>query len=376
VDTRDAAQSSSAKTFSSAQGPLAGIRVLEIESIGPGPFASMLLADLGANVLRIARPATADQRTRNPVLERGRSGTLHLDLKSLADHERVSRLIVRADALVEGFRPGVMERLRIGPEECLALNPRLVYGRVTGWGRTGPLAKAAGHDINYIALSGALYACGTRESGPIPPLNLVGDFGGGGLLLALGMVSALFEMRTSGRGQVVDTAMVEGAGMLMSMIYGLRATGGWAAARAGNLLDGSAYFYRCYQCSCGGWMAVGAIELEFRRIFLERLGLAPEITAILQAGDLNSATHARIAAIFATQTRRHWEGTFEASDACVSPVLDLDEVAAHPQNVASNGFQMLNGALHPVPVPRFSRTPLLDPRAPMDDAAKLADWDL
>ena len=362
--------------ISSAQGPLAGIRLLEIESIGPGPFASMLLADLGANVLRIARPARTDQRTPNPVLERGRSGTLHLDLKSLADYELLVRLIGRADALVEGFRPGVMERLRIGPEECLALNPRLVYGRVTGWGRTGPFANSAGHDINYIALSGALHACGTRDSGPVPPLNLAGDLGGGGLLLALGIVSALFEMRTSGRGQVVDTAMVEGASMLMSMIYGLRATGQWPAARAGNILDGSAYFYRCYQCSCGGWVAVGAIEPEFRRIFLQRLGIESEITAILQGGDSNAATHARIGAIFATQPRQHWERVFEASDACVSPVLDIDEVVAHPQNVASNGFQMLNGALHPVPVPRFSRTPLRDPRPPMDNAAQLAEWDL
>jgi len=357
-------------------GPLAGIRVLEIESIGPGPFASMLLADLGANVLRVSRRDATERRTSNPVLERGRAGTLHLDLKSPADHEYVLRQIVRADALVEGFRPGVMERLRIGPKECLAMNPRLVYGRITGWGRTGPLSKTAGHDINYIALSGALFACGTLESGPVPPLNLVGDFGGGGLLLALGMVSALFEMRTSGRGQIVDTAMVEGAGMLMSMIYGLRATGRWPASRGGNMLDGSAYYYRCYRCACGGWVAVGAIEVEFRRVFLQKLGLESEIPAILSAGDSNAATHAKLAAIFAVHSRQHWERVFEASDACVSPVLNLDEIAAHPQNVASNGFQVLDGALHPVPVPRFSRTPLPDPLSRTDDAAKLAEWDL
>jgi alpha-methylacyl-CoA racemase len=376
VNTLLAGEDADAITASTRTGPLAGIRVLEIESIGPGPFASMLLADLGANVLRISRPDATERRTRNPVLERGRAGTLHLDLKSPADHQSLLRYIERADALVEGFRPGVMERLLIGPKECLAVNPRLVYGRITGWGRTGPLAKTAGHDINYIALSGALFACGTLESGPIPPLNLVGDFGGGGLLLALGMVSALFEMRTSGRGQIVDTAMVEGAGMLMSMIYGLKVTGRWSAARAGNMLDGSAYYYRCYRCACGGWMAVGAIELEFRRIFLQKLGLESEIPAILDAGDLNAATHAKLAAIFALRSRQQWERLFEGSDACVSPVLNLDEIAAHPQNVASNGFQVLDGAIHPVPVPRFSRTPLPDPRAPTVDAAKLAEWGL
>jgi alpha-methylacyl-CoA racemase len=377
VDVRVADQASpDAIGASTRVGPLAGIRVLEIESIGPGPFASMLLADLGANVLRISRPHATQRRIRNPVLGRGRAGTLHLDLKTPADHDSLLRLVERADALIEGFRPGVMERLRIGPQECLTLNPRLVYGRITGWGRTGPLAKSAGHDINYIALSGALYACGTLESGPVPPLNLVGDFGGGGLLLALGMVSALLEMRTSGRGQVVDTAMVEGAAMLMSMIYGLRATGRWPAARAGNILDGSAYYYRCYRCACGGWMAVGAIELQFRRIFLQKLGLESEIPGILSAGDSNAATHARLEAIFSIHTRKHWEQVFEASDACVSPVLELEEVAAHPQNVASNGFQVLDGAIHPVPAPRFSRTPLPDPRTQADDVGKLAEWGL
>jgi alpha-methylacyl-CoA racemase len=287
------------------------------------------------------------------------------------------RIIGRADAMVERFRPGVMERLRIGSEECLSLNPRLVYGRVTGWGRTGPLSHTAGHDINYIALSGALYACGTQESGPVPPLNLIGDFGGGGLLLALGMVAALYEARASGRGQIVDTAMVEGAGILMSMIYGMKANGQWPAARAGNILDGSAYFYRCYQCACGGWMAVGAIEPEFRRLMLQKLGLESEMTVILHGGDRNAATHARIAAVFASQTREHWQRIFDAGDACVSPVLDLDEAALHPQNVASCGFEALDGAVHPMPVPRFSRTPLPHPKNQRTAAAlKMAEWGL
>jgi len=336
----------------------------------------MMLADLGANVLRIARPDSGPRRIRNPVLERGRAGTLQLDLKSPADQQHLCRLIERADAMIEGFRPGVMERLDLSPEKCLAANPRLVYGRITGWGRTGPLAKAAGHDINYIALSGALYACGSAQSGPLPPLNLVGDLGGGGLLLALGVVSALLETRNSGRGQVVDTAMLGGAGLLMSMIYGLRATGQWPAARAGNILDGSAYYYRCYQCACGGWMAVGAIEIEFRKIFLRKLGLEAEMAQILAGEDAAAATHARLAGLFAGHSRQHWERVFDASDACVSPVLDLDEVVAHPQNVASQGFEVVDGAIHPLPSPRFSRTPSSPPQTVAPAAESLAEWGL
>jgi alpha-methylacyl-CoA racemase len=356
-------------------GPLAGVRILEIESIGPGPFAAMLLADLGANVLRVSRIDASKRRTPNPVLERGRAGIVQLDLKSSADRKRALELIGRADALIEGFRPGVMERVGLGPTECLAANPRLVYGRVTGWGRTGPMAKAAGHDINYIALSGALYACGTRESGPVPPLNLVGDFGGGGLILALGVVSALLEARTSNRGQVVDTAMAEGAGTLMSMIYGLKAIGRWNAPRAGNILDGSAYYYRCYECSCGGWMAVGAIEIEFRRQFLNALGLEAEVAALLDADDCDAAVHARIAAIFRAQPREHWQTIFGVGDHCVSPVLRLDEVSQYPQNQSSNAFRSVDGILHPAPVPNFSRTPLADPGDATHAASKLEAWD-
>ena len=356
-------------------GPLAGIRVLEVESIGPGPFAAMLLADLGANVLRISRPIDAAARIPNPVLERGRAGTLYLDLKHPPDRDRMLKLVGCADALIEGFRPGVLERLRLGPEDCLRANGRLVYGRVTGWGRLGPLAQTAGHDINYIALSGALHACGTEESGPVPPLNLIGDFGGGGLLLAFGMVSALLEARNSNRGQVVDAAMVEGAGLLMAMIHGLKATGQWNAARAGNILDGSAYFYRCYQCACGGWMAVGAIEPQFRRAFLEKLGLGADIASILAAGSGDAAVHARIAAIFASQPRLHWQQIFEQGDACVSPVLALDEVSAHPQNRACQAYELLDGAVHPMPAPRFSRTVLSNPAGYAAAAtAKLAEW--
>ena len=337
-------------------GPLAGLKVLEIEGIGPGPFAAMALADLGASVLRIARPPGKVPRKPNPVLGRGRTATLSVDFKNPEGIARLLQLIEHADALIEGFRPGVMERLGLGPEECLQRNPRLVYGRITGWGRSGPLAAAAGHDINYIALTGALYACGTAESGPLPPLNLVGDFGGGGLLLSFGIVCALLEARNSGRGQVVDAAMTEGAGLLMSMIYGFRANGRWPAPRAGNLLDGSAYFYSCYQCACGGWVAVGAIETEFRRELLELLGLGAEADAIMQAPDADTTVRQRLAAIFKSRPRDAWQALFDGTDACVSPVLNIDEVANHPHNIAADSFRLIDGALHPSPAPRFSRS--------------------
>lgn len=341
----------------SDQGPLAGLKILEIESIGPGPFASMVLADLGANVLRIARPVRSPERQPNPVLGRARTGTLTLDLKKPADTQRLLDLIAGADALIEGFRPGVMESLGLGPETCLSRNPRFVYGRVTGWGRSGPLAETAGHDINYIALTGALYACGTAESGPIAPLNLVGDFGGGGLLLAFGVVCALLEARTSGRGQVVDTAMTGGAALLMSMMYGMRANGRWQAPRAGNILDGSAYFYTCYACSDGGWMAVGAIEPQFRLQLLQLLGLGAEAASIIALPDDDPSVRARLAQIFRGRTRAQWQKVFDGTDACVSPVLGMDEVDSHEQNRAEGNFVLVDGVLHPAPAPRFSRTP-------------------
>ena len=337
-------------------GPLAGLKILEIESIGPGPFAAMTLADMGANVLRIARPTRNPVNGRNPVLGRGRAGTLILDLKNPADVARLMALIGRADALIEGFRPDVMERLGLGPEMCLLRNPRLVYGRVTGWGRNGPLAMTAGHDINYIALSGALHACGTAESGPIAPLNLVGDFGGGGLMLAFGMVCALLECRASGRGQIVDTAMTDGAAALMAMIYGLRAQGRWPAARAGNILDGSAYFYTVYECA-DGWMAVGAIETEFRLELLRLLGLGEDVAAIMLADANDPQVRRRLAEIFKTRSRAAWQEVFDGTDACVSPVLHMDEVLTHEQIAGRGSFGIVDGVLQPNPAPRFSRTP-------------------
>jgi alpha-methylacyl-CoA racemase len=363
----------------SSNGPLAGLKILEVESIGPGPFAGMVFADLGANVLRIARPSSEATRTANSVLGRGRTATLTLDLKSAHDTQRLLRLIDHADALIEGFRPGVMERIGLGPDPCLSRNPRLVYGRVTGWGRSGPLAQTAGHDINYIALTGALYACGTAGSGPMPPLNLVGDFGGGGLLLAFGVVCALLEARNSGRGQVVDAAMTGGAALLMAMLYGMRANGRWPAARAGNMFDGSAYFYTCYPCSDGGWMAVGAIEPKSRLQLLQLLGLAEDADTIMAAPDNDDATRARLAQIFLSRTRAEWQQVFDGTDACVTPVLQMDEVMKHEQNRVRGNFALVDGVTHPGPAPNFSRTPSISPeRHPIngDRNVRLQDWGL
>jgi len=337
------------------------------------------LADMGANVLRIARAAGTPPKRRNPILERGRAGTISLNLKDRDHVGRVLRLMGSADAIIEGFRPGVMERLGLGPDACLQSNPRIVYGRVTGWGRSGPLSQNSGHDINYIGLTGALYACGTAESGPIPPLNLVGDFGGGGLMLAFGVVCALLEARTSGRGQIVDAAMIDGASLLMSMMYGMRAMGRWPAGRAGNLLDGSAYFYTCYECRDGGWMAVGAIEPQFRRLMLQLLGLGDAAERILAARDDDDEVRTRIAAVFKTRSRAEWQGVFEGTDACVSPVLDMQEAAVHAHNSAWGTFSQVDGVTHPNPAPRFSRSSPVRPDDPdyrIRNAFNLQAWGL
>jgi alpha-methylacyl-CoA racemase len=359
-----------------AHGPLAGVMILEIEGIGPGPFAAMVLADLGANVLRVERADPSGPKQTNPVLSRGRAGTVQLDLKTNAGRSSLFALLERADALIEGFRPGVMERLGFGPDACHARNPKLVYGRITGWGRSGPMALTAGHDINYIALSGALYAFGTAESGPIPPLNLIGDFGGGGMLLALGIVSALLECRSSGRGQVVDAAMLDGAGLLMAMMYGYRAMGKWTVPRAGNLFDGSAYYYRCYRCADGEWVAVGAIESKFRRIFLDGLGLGDQIGAIMHAPDDDPQVHDRIAAVIGAHSRSHWQQVFDGTDACVSPVLSMDEVMQHPHNQHWGTFRVVDGVLQPSPAPRFSRMSDNPAPAAQNGAARLLAWGL
>jgi alpha-methylacyl-CoA racemase len=344
-----------------ASGPLRGIRVLEMAGIGPAPFACMLLADLGADVLRIERPAAGEGEpahrgsSRHIVTNRSRPA-LELDLKREADRQRALQLAANADVLVEGFRPGVMERLGLGPDACLAANPALVYGRMTGWGQDGPLAQVAGHDINYIALSGALHAIGPAGK-PVPPLNLVGDFGGGALYLAFGIASALLEVRRSGRGQVVDAAIVDGSLSLMGLVLGRWAAGVWQDERGANMLDGGAPWYDIYETADGKFVAVGAIEPQFYEELRRRLGEdLPDAQQRLDRAGW-PALRQRLAAIFARRTRDEWCALLEATDACVSPVLGLAEVAAHPHNRARANLPALDGIVQPAPAPRFSATP-------------------
>lgn len=363
-------------------GPLAGLKVIEFAGIGPGPFAAMLFADMGAEVVRVERRGTARRPlsllSAGPfdVLNRGRRA-IAVDLKRPAGVKVALRLVAGADALIEGFRPGVMERLGLGPDVCLAANPALVYGRMTGWGQTGPLAHAAGHDINYIALSGALHAIGAPDQ-PLPPLNLVGDFGGGALLLAWGMMAALWEARTSGQGQVVDAAMTDGAALLMAMIYGVKAGGLWSNERGANLLDGGAPFYATYTCADGKFLAVGSIEPAFYRLLLEKAGIADPHLAGQYDLSAWPVQRDKLAAIFATRPRHEWCALLEGTDACVSPVLDLDEAPLHPHNQARQAFVVVDDVLQPAPAPRLSRTPAAIRNAPplpgQDTCAVLADW--
>ncbi len=338
-------------------GPLQGIRIIEFAGIGPGPFAAMLLADMGAEVLRIERQGAGALELGDPardVLNRGKRA-LAIDLKQPSGIAVVLRLLERADGLIEGFRPGVMERLGLGPEVCLQRNPRLIYGRVTGWGQDGPLAKTAGHDLNYIALSGALHAMGSADRPPPPPLNLVGDFGGGGMLLAFGMVCAMLETRQSGRGQVVDAAMLDGAALQMAMIYGLKAMGLWRADRASNFLDGAAHFYGCYECADGRYIAVAPIEPQFYRLLLERCGIDELEFQQQWASARWPALRQRLAAVLRRKTRDEWCRLLEG-DACVAPVLDLHEAPRHPHNRVRDTFIEAFGVEQPAPAPRFSRT--------------------
>jgi alpha-methylacyl-CoA racemase len=357
-------------------GPLAGLRVLEFAGLGPGPFCAMLLADLGAEVLRIDR-ADVSPGHRAEVLKRGRR-SVAIDLKSPQGAAAALRLIDHADALIEGFRPGVMERMGLGPEPCLARNPRLAYGRMTGWGQDGPLAPTAGHDINYIALTGALWATGRADDPPPPPLNLVGDFGGGGMLLAVGLLAAILNARATGRGQVVDAAMTDGSALLMAMFHGMTAMGRWRNARGANLLDGAAPFYDSYRCSDGRYVAAGAIEPTFFAALLAGLGLDPARFADRMDPARWPALKAEIAAAFATRTRDDWAASFAGGDACVTPVLDLDEAPAHPHNLARGTFVTRDGVVQAAPAPRFSATPAaLDrppPLAGEHTNAALADW--
>lgn len=336
-------------------GPLRGVKVLEMAGIGPGPFCAMLLADLGAEVIRIERP-DGPPGDRRDVVMRGRR-SLALDLKNPAAVDAVLRLAEGCDALIEGFRPGVMERLGLGPEVLHARNPRLVYGRMTGWGQDGPMAKLAGHDINYIALTGALHAMGRPGEPPAPPLNLVGDYGGGGMLLAMGILAALVERATSNHGQVVDAAMVDGAALLMSPIFGMKARGRWGAARGGNFLDGAASFYDSYACACGGFVAVGPIEPQFFAEMLRRLDLEAARFEDRMNPAQWPAHKAILAEAFRARARDEWAAVFADSDGCVAPILSMDEAPAHPHNAARGTFTEVHGAVQPAPAPRFSRTP-------------------
>ena len=340
-------------------GPLAGIKVLEIAGIGPGPFCAMMLADMGADVIRVDRagavPASPPAGV-GDLLTRSRK-SIGVDLKHADGVSLLLDLVEKADVIMEGFRPGVMERLGLGPDVCLGRNPGIIYGRMTGWGQEGPMAQAAGHDIDYIALSGALHSIGRAGEAPVPPLNLVGDFGGGGMLLAFGIVAALVERSKSGKGQVVDAAMVDGASVLMTMFYSMRAAEAFSDDRGTNLLDTGAHFYNTYETSDGKWVALGAIEPQFYAELLERTGLKNEELPRQMDRAQWPAMQTRLAAMFKTKTRAQWCDLLEGSDACFAPVLTLDEAIAHPHNAHRSTFVEVEGVPQPAPAPRFSRTP-------------------
>jgi alpha-methylacyl-CoA racemase len=362
-------------------GPLAHVRVLEFEAIGPGPFCGMMLADMGADVLLVDRPSDPGlglgrSRAADVMLRSRRSVTL--DLKSSDGVAAALLLAQRADALIEGFRPGVMERLGLGPDVLLAANPKLVYGRMTGWGQDGPLAPRAGHDINYIALSGVLNAIGRAGGPPVPPLNLVGDFGGGGMLLAFGIACGLLEAHRTGKGQVVDAAMVEGASVLAAMFAGMLHEGSWTEARAANALDSGAPWYDAYETSDGKFVAIGAIEPKFYAALLDRLGVANAGLPPQHDRGGWPELRRRFAAAFRSKTRDEWCRVFEGSDACFAPVLAFSEARTHPHNVARGGYVAVGGVEQPAPAPRFSRTPGGVRRPPPERGAlgreALADW--
>lgn len=354
---------------------------MEFAGIGPAPMAGMLLADMGATVLRIERPQEADLGVRLPLqfeyLKRNRA-EIRLDLKRPDTVARVLRLLDGADALIEGFRPGVMERLGLGPEICLARNPKLVFGRVTGWGQDGPLAHAAGHDLNYIAITGALHAIGRAAQPPTPPLNLVGDFGGGALYLVTGVLAGILSARSTGVGQVVDAAMIDGAASLMTAAYGSRAGGRFSAPRGENQLDSGAYFYEVYQCADGEYVSVAAIEARFHAELLRILEIDP--ASLPRQWDRAGwpAVKARLAEKFRTRTRDEWCALLEGTDSCFAPVLSMDEAAQHPHNRARNTFIPVGGQTQPGPAPRFSRSLAAAPRPPgsVDPREVLAVWNL
>jgi len=364
-------------------GPLQGYRVVELAGIGPGPMAAMLLADQGAEVLRIERLQPSglgiEKPARFELLHRSRKAVA-IDLKRPEGVALVLRLVAQADALIEGFRPGVTERLGLGPEICLKRNPRLVYGRMTGWGQTGPLAQAAGHDLNYIALTGALHAIGRPGTPPTPPLNLVADFGGGALYMAFGIVSALLEAERSGQGQVVDAAMIDGAASLMTMFHGLHEAGQFTTRRGANFLDGGAFFYEVYECADGKHVALAPIEDKFLAELYRLLEIDPASMPAKLDRARWPAVKAKLAALFKTRTRDEWCRLLEGSDACFAPVLSLEEAPRHPHHRARGTYVEVDGIVQPAPAPRFSRTPAATPVPPAplgpESAASLCGWGL
>jgi alpha-methylacyl-CoA racemase len=362
-------------------GPLTGLKVLELAGIGPCPFGAMVLADLGADVVRVERsgtvPTTRPAGKSWDLLQRGKR-SIGVDLKHHDGVELVLGLVERADALVEGFRPGVTERLGLGPAPCLARNSRLVYGRMTGWGQDGPLAERAGHDIDYISIAGALEPIGRAGERPVPPLNLIGDFGGGGMLLALGVMAALYSAQRTGEGDVVDVAMVDGSALLMTMTWAFRALGVWSDERGTNLLDTGAPFYDTYECADGKMIAVGALEPQFYAKLLEVMDLPTAEEPPQMDRSAWASSKQRYADVFASRTRDEWAALAEGTDSCVAPVLSMTEAAAHPHNVARSTFVKIEGTTQPAPAPRFERQPTALPEAPRwpgeGGTAALADW--
>ena len=336
-------------------GPLKGLKIIEMAGIGPGPFCGMVLADLGAEVIRVDRASAAGTGTRQEPANRGKR-SIAIDLKSPEGIEVVLKLIDRSDAIFEGFRPGVMERLGLGPDVCLGRNKKIVFGRMTGWGQDGPLANAAGHDINYISLSGALAAIGRPDSTPVPPLNLIGDFGGGGMLLALGLVSALLEAKGSGEGQIVDAAMTDGSALLMTMIYSMKGSGFWQDSMGSNLLDGGAHFYDTYECKDGKFISIGSIEPQFYKLLRELANLEDSIYDNQMSRENWPDLKKEIAKVFLNKTRDEWCDLMEGTDVCFAPVLSMWEAPQHPHNVARKTFIELEGLDQPAPAPRFSKT--------------------
>jgi len=358
-------------------GPLNGIRIVEFAGIGPGPFCGMLLSDLGADVIRIDRKGSERPGRADDVMCRGRR-SIALNLKSPEDVETALKLLEKADGLIEGFRPGVMERLGLGPDVVLGRNPKLVFGRMTGWGQHGALSHSAGHDLNYIAITGALYAMGDGDGRPRPPLNLIGDYGGGAMYLAFGLLAGLLNVKNGGDGQVIDCAMSDGAASLATMFYGMKAMGVWSTDREANLLDGGAHFYDTYECSDGNWVAIGSIEPQFYAELVEKAALKdPDFKHQMDRSKWPSLKE-KIAAVFKTKTRDEWCAVMEGTDICFAPVLSMDEAPSYKHNADRQTFVEVEGVVQPAPAPRFSATPgkIAGPPAGVGEHtdAILADW--